>query len=230
MTKQIKNPITYYKEEFEQQLLSVQNASTATIKDRISIVSLIPSDDYPGRFGENAIVFQKLRFKRLFLFCYFFVALIDQAIHSALREEHIYFEHLTRYPKFVGILSGYHHNLHPALLLLIATLYTANDEQKEATDQFMSFADFFGDDYGDFLMNKYPELTGRLSSQQMRETAAIKLYTELSNATALLFIPKSLGQFTSLNQDINLYENWMLYFSGKINDKLKYYKQHRTSQ
>ena len=221
----MKDPISYYKEDFGQELLAIQNATTATIKDRISIVSLLPVEQYPGLLDENARVFKSLPSQRLFLFSYFFTSLIDQAIHSALREEHPYFDRLARYPKLVGILATYHHNIHPGLLLLAATLYINKDEQAMATEQFYALSDFFVEDYEEFIVNKYPSLTGRLQTEPDRNIAVRKLYTKLSNAIALLFLPRSLRPYSSLSPDIKLYEKWMSYFIKKINKKLNYYEK-----
>lgn len=221
----MKDPISYYKEDFGYELLAVQNATTATEKDRISIVSLLPSEEYPGLFFDNALAFKSLPSKRLFLFSYFFTSLVDQAIHSALREEHPYFDRLARYPKFVGILVTYYHNIHPCLLLLTATIYTSKEDQDIASEQFCTLSDFFAEDYEDFILNKYPTLTGRLQVEQVRRTAVHKLYTELSNAMALLFIPRSLRPYSLILPDIKLYEKWVGYFAEKINAKLKNYEE-----
>jgi hypothetical protein len=215
----MKNSITYYKEDFGHELIQVQNATTATNKDRISIISLVPDEPYPGLFGENARAFKNLPSQRLFLFSYFFTALIDQAIHSALREEHSFFYSLAQYPKFVGFLATYDHNLHPGLLLLTATLYTPKEDEAISIDQFYSLADFFAEDYADFILNKYAPLTGRLKTEQSRNIAVQRLYSEISNSVALLFIPRSLRPYSSLSPDIKLYEKWMGYFTKKINDK-----------
>jgi hypothetical protein len=216
----MKGSISYYEEDFGRELYAVQNATTATVKDSISIVSLLPTEQSHSLFDDHARAFKSLPSQRLFLFSYFFTSLIDQAIHSALREEHCYFDRLARYPKFVGILATYHHNIHPALLLLTATLYTKKEGQAAATEQFYALCDFFAEDYEDFIINKYPSLTGRLQTDRERHIAVRKLYTKISNTIALLFIPRSLRPYSSLSPDINLYEKWISYFSRKINAKL----------
>lgn len=209
--------MAYYRQDFARELAAVRGAHDRVI----SIVSLVPdSRDLGTSLDESARAFQSLPSKRLFLFCFFFSALIDQAIHSALREEHEYFDNLARYPKFVGILSMYGHNLHPAALLLVATLYTGGDERGVATEEFQVLARFFADDYEDFLANKYPALSGRLQSGDAKSDACRRLYNELSNALALLFAPGRLSPYSSLLPDIRLYEEWLMFFSGLINSKL----------
>lgn len=267
----MKDPISYYKEDFGRELLMVQNAPRGTSNDRISITSIVPDEPFTGMSGETSRAFKKLPYPRLFLFAYFFTALIDQAIHSALREEHSFFHRFARYPKFVGILATYDHNLHPGLLLLAATLYTPKEEEGLATEQFHSLAHFFAEDYADFIvknffqidypapraqgvrqfdaalrhqkflnlqgdtiqpcakstgssrysLNKYPTLTGRLETEQSRNTAVRKLYLELSSAVAILFIPQSLRPYSSLSPNIKLYERWMDYFRTKVNRKIQ---------
>lgn len=203
----------------------VRKATTATVKDSISIVSLLPTEQYSRLSDEHAHIFNSLPSQRLFLFSFFFTSLIDQAIHSALREEHPYFDRFARYPKFVGILATYHHNIHPCLLILAATLYTNDKDQNIATEQFCALSDFFIENYEDFIKNKYPFLTGRLQTEEARNIAVRKLYREFSNALALLFIPRSLRPYSSLLPDIKLYEKWMGHLTMKINAKLSSYEK-----
>jgi len=216
--------IEYYKTVFGKELIRIQNATKATIKDRISIVSLIPMQDYPGSFGDHAKAFNETPSKRLFLFCFFFSALIDQAIHSGLGEEHSYFDDLAKYPKFAGLLGSYFTNLHPVLLLLITTLYISSEEEDAATSEFQFLADFFSLDYCRFLCDVYPKLTGRLKSEKEQRNACRAILSEISNAMALIFIPQSLRPYSDLKPKKHLYEKWVLYFSNKINKKLKEYE------
>jgi len=216
--------IEYYKTVFGKELIRIQNATKATIKDRISIVSLIPMQDYPGSFGDHAKAFNETPSKRLFLFCFFFSSLIDQAIHSSLREEHFYFDNLAKYPKFAGLLGTYLSNLHPVLLLLIATLYISNEEEDAATSEFQSLADFFSLDYCRFLCDVYPKLTGRLKGEKEQRNACRAILSEISAAMVLIFIPQSLRPYSDLKPEKHLYERWVLYFSKKINKRFKEYE------
>jgi len=216
--------IEYYNTVFGKELIRIQNATKATIEDRISIVSLIPMKDYPGRSDDHAKAFNETPSKRLFLFCFFFSALIDQAIHSGLREEHSYFDDLAKYPKFAGLLGSYFTNLHPVLLLLIATLYISTEKEDAATSEFQFLADFFSLDYCRFLCDVYPKLTGRLKSEKEQRNACRAILYKISNAMALIFIPQSLRPYSDLKPKKHLYERWVLYFSKKINKKLKEYE------
>jgi hypothetical protein len=216
----MEDPIRYYKDKFGIDLLRVTNATRATIKDRISVASLIPAASCSGGFCDTAAEFQKVRKKPLFLFCFYFSALIDQAIHSALREEHPHFDRLARYPKFCGILGSYHTNLHPALLLLVATLYTVNEDPTAITSDFETLSTFFPSDYYRFLVEEYPGLTGRLQTPAEQQRAAVQLFTELSNATAMLYQPVSLRPYSDAIPDHNLFTTWSGLVASNINKTL----------
>lgn len=216
--------IEYYRTVFGKELIRIQNAIRATIKDRISIISLIPMEDYPGSFGDHAKAFNESPSKRLFLFCFFFSSLIDQAIHSSLREEHPYFDNIAKYPKFVGILHTYFTNLHPSYLLLIATLYIPSEEENTATEEFQSLADFFTADYCHFLCEVYPKLTNRLKDTEKQSKACQAVLCDISNAMAIIYIPQSLRPYSNLQPKRDLCVKWTSYFSNKINKKLEEYK------
>ena len=207
--------VQYYKQNFGHELLKVQNAAS---HNKISIVALLPGNK-PSRGVRNQ-AFQAVALKPFFLFSFYFSILIDQAVHSCLREEHAYFENLTRYPKFVGILGSYHTNLHPGLLLLAATLWIPRDEEQQFADQFIQLADHMIKDYCHFFHNRYPELTGRLTSLGEQNETIKSILTAMSEATALLFIPTSVQPYTKLEPNYPLYESWMMYFSGLVNSKL----------
>lgn len=222
----MKEPIRYYRDQFGMDLLRVANATRATINNRISIVSLIPAaSSCPGGFGDIAEEFKKVKEKILFLFCFYFSALIDQAIHSALREEHPHFERLSRYPKFCGILGSYHTNLHPALLLLVATLYAADVDYSAITSDFEALSDFFPSDYYRFLVEEYPQLTGRLQTPSEQQKAVVQLFTELSNATAMIFQPRSLRPYSDAEPDMNLFSTWLRLVASNINKTLNNIEQ-----
>jgi len=214
-------PVRYYCEEFGAELQRVRAASSDRYDRSISVVSLVP--DHPdGSHAERAAAFRQVRSRPLFLFCYFFTALIDQAIHASLRQEHAYFDHLARYPKLVGILAALGTNLHPAVLLLAATLYLHESESEAATEQFKTLADFFIKDYHHFLDVKYPALTGRLTDPGERRDAVRRLFTELSSALALLFVPTSLGSYSRERPNRDLYESWVRYFNRGVNAHLRW--------
>lgn len=162
------NVLDYYRSEFGSELKKVAEASGN--RNRISIVSLVPSDKPTRSFQMAGQAFDKVSSKRHFLFCYFFSALIDQSIHSGLREEHQYFDAYANYPKFCGILATYWSNLHPALLLLVATLYTPVNEKETSIIEFKELSDYFIDYYCNFFKEQYPSISGRLTSTRDRKS------------------------------------------------------------
>jgi hypothetical protein len=212
--------ITYYKDRFGHELLHLIESTTSTIKDRISIVHLLPPERPFIRQNEQTKIFQEKTYKSFFLYCFFFSALLDQAIHSGLRSEHSYFDKLARYPKFVGILGTFHTNIHPALLLLASTLYIPASEEESALNEFRKLCDFFVKDYCDFFENEYPKITGRLDNLKDRKNAITAVLCKMSNAMALLFVPMSLKPYSSLQPKTKLYESMVLSFSTRINSKL----------
>lgn len=112
-----------------------------------------------------------------FCFCLFFTTLIDQAIHAGQREEHSVFDLHAQYPKIVGILSGAHANVHPALLLGIATLYL---DDRCADDDLEELAQFFRQDYRHFLKDVLPTLPRRQSGAYNPNHAVEQVFFDYS--------------------------------------------------
>lgn len=211
------DPIQYYKYEFGNEMEKVSKAKSDTSNNRISIVSLVPDSRISLPFKDISDKFMKLKNKIFFLFCFYYSALIDQAIHSALRNEHPYFDNLAKYPKFCGFLGSYHNNLHPSLILLVATLYVADEEKEQATEFFEILAMYFPSDYQRFLIEEYPRLTGRLQTTAEQQRAVDLLFRELSNATALIFQPESLLPYSESKPDLRLFGTWIRMAAFNIN-------------
>ena len=179
---------------------------------------------------QEAYNFINSKFKQIenriqFLFCYYFSVLLDQAVHSSMREEHSSFDNLARYPKFCGILGSFHTNLNPSLLLSLATLYTSDQDFDKATNDVKKLSNFFPDDYYQFFTHEYSKLTGRLERQDLQSNAMYTLFSELSNAVALLFQPNSLRPFTDGIPNKILFEKWISLISKNINEKLEQIKK-----
>ena len=210
--------LEYYRCTFSGDLAKMQSISTD--RDRISVISLLPSERPSGNLSEVGTVFDKCAHKRLFLFSFFFSALFDQAIHSSLKEEHQYFDSIVQYPKFCGILETYHHNIHPALLLLVATLYTTINENDESLEEFREYSDFFINDYCTFLREQYPNLTGRLQTDEEQKAAVRRVLNEMSSAIAIVFTPNSLKPYYNQRISNELYERWLSHFRNLVNKKI----------
>jgi len=216
-------PLEYYRSRFKVDLAKLGGGRSAG--GRISVVSLVPSGQPKGSFEEVGRVFSRLPNKRLFLFCFFFSSLLDQAIHSGIRGEHHFFDSIARYPKFCGILATYYHNLHPALLLLVATLYTSKDEYDCSIQDFRQLSDFFINDYCHLFTKRYPQLTGRLATTAEQHSAIRRVLNEMSSALAILFLPKSLRPYSAQPADTELCELWVSYFRDLVNDRLARYER-----
>lgn len=153
------NPLEYYRNQFGRELLIVMDDQSTPGCNRLSILTLADDPRLNGAMAQQASRFRGLESKTRFLFCYYFSALIDQAIHCRLRELHAAFDHYARYPKFCGILGSYWTNLHPNFLLHMATFYVSSQDEKAATEDFAAYAAFFPSDYYEFLVGKLPQLT-----------------------------------------------------------------------
>ena len=206
------NPIDYYKNSFAHDLTIAQNIDP-NHSDRISIVSLLP---------DKATCFDSMNSPYLFLFCFFFSAILDQAVHSGLREEHEYFANLARYPKIVGILAMYWHNIHPVTLLMAATFQISPDQKDDVTKEFETLSDYFIDDYCNFFIEQYPKLSGRLQKRDDQIRACSAILNEMSTALAILFCPKTIKPYSSKEADQELVEKWVSHFRDNVNNKIAY--------
>jgi len=212
---QISSAIQYYKNSFLGDLEFALDPSPL-YRDKISIVSLLPGE---------AREFTQMQSPHLFLFCFFFSSLLDQAIHSGLRAEHPYFDKIAKFPKIVGILSTYWHNIHPAFLLMAATFQVPPNGIERATKDFKTLSDFFIEDYCDFFMNQYPQLTGRLKTNPERLQACISILTKISSALAILFCPNTIRPYSSEEANQELVAKWISHFRNNVNAKLKTFEQ-----
>jgi hypothetical protein len=174
--------VQYYTDKFGKDLVAVRDAGGG-LADRISLLNFMPGQSGPSR--EQAHAFRGLPAKErvLFLMCYFYSALLDQAIHAGLRDEHYDFDRLAQYPKLVGILGSYHTNLHPAHLLMAATMYLEDVGEEPATGLFQELTDHMADEYVRFFTAEYPAMSGRLASATRQRRALRLVLGEIVNAT-----------------------------------------------
>ena len=172
----------YYNTLFGQQLLEVAHADSGW-RDRISLVGLIPgaTNATPGQARVLASLEHKHRV--LFLMCYFYSSLLDQAIHAGLREEHSDFDNLARYPKLVGILGSAWSNLHPAHLLVASTLHMQTLSSEAVLTLFDDLTKFMADEYVRFFTVEYPALTAHLQSPESQHRAILAVFQEVVRAT-----------------------------------------------
>lgn len=175
--------IEYYNTRFGPQLIEVAKADSGW-RDRISLVGLIPGavNATPGQARSFASLDGKDRV--LFLMSFFYSALLDQAIHSSLREEHPDFDHLSRYPKLVGILGSADTNLHPANLLVAVTLHMQTLSSETVMALFDDLTKFTVKEYVRFFSFEYPSLTTHLQSPESQQRAILAVFQEVVRATA----------------------------------------------
>jgi len=172
----------YYNTRFGPQLIEVAKADSGW-RDRISLVGLIPGavNATPGQARSFASLDEKDRV--LFLMCYFYSALLDQAIHSSLREEHPDFDHLARYPKLVGILGSANTNLYPANLLVAVTVHMQTLSSDAVMALFDDLTKFMVKEYVRFFSLEYPSLTTQLQSPESQQRAILAVFQEVERAT-----------------------------------------------
>lgn len=173
----------YYNTRFGPQLIEVANADSGW-RNRISLVGLIPGaqNATPGQARSFSSLSENDRL--LFLMCFFYSALLDQAIHSSLREEHSGFDHLARYPKLVGILGSAHTNLHPANLLVAITVHRQGLSSEAVQAWFDDLTRFMIKEYVRFFTVEYPSLTTHLQSPESQRQAILSVCQEVVRATA----------------------------------------------
>ena len=103
---------------------------------------------------------------------------------------------------------------------MAATLYVDAGEDEAATEKIIEMASFFSEDYFLFLTQQYPSETGRLATANEQQEAAVRLFTELSRATAPFFQPDSLGGYggrCELEPNKALFDNWIMHVASAIN-------------
>lgn len=172
----------YYTNRFGKDLIAVSDADPGW-KGRISLVAVIPGavNATPGQ----AKAFNSLPAKDrvLFLMSYFYSALLDQAIHATLREEYATFDHLAGYPKLVGILGSAYTNIHPANLLVAATIHLNKLTAEAATELFTELTTHMTNEYVHFFTVQYPARTGRLNTRDSQLRALDMVLQEILRAT-----------------------------------------------
>lgn len=172
----------YYSSRFGLQLIKVANAD-AGWRNSISLVGLIPGavNATPGQARAFSLLEEKDRV--MFLMCYFYSTLLDQAIHSGLRQEHSAFDNLARYPKLVGILGSACTNLHPANLLLAVTMHMDTLSSDTVTGLFDDVTTLMLNEYVRFFTLEYPALTDRLQGHDAQLQAIRIVLQEAVQAT-----------------------------------------------
>ena len=148
---------------------------------RISIYDLDPRRVLGGE-APYKVPFRRIENKHLFLMCFFYSTLLDQSIHFSVNEEHASFDKIAQYPKFVGILSGCNHNMHPTGLLCLASIYMDLDSEDQVNKEFNELTEFIIPDTKNFFLNDYPQITGRLLTKDEAEKVVITIFETFANS------------------------------------------------
>ena len=203
--------VEYYKNYF---LTDVQNImKTLNDNNKLSIHHFVR----PGTEGRTKQAYLKSKSQRMFLHCFFFLVLIDQAIHAGLREEHAIFERIAGYPKFVGILSSYNSNMHPTLLLLIGTSLQDGENEYSIIKCFEELTEYFLDDYENFFHCVFPQYADSLETKSAQTAVYKTVLLEMQNAMLWKNLQKD---FNFITPNIQMFRLIIKFFNETVNRKL----------
>lgn len=193
----------------EQKFVADVAALRAAGGNRVSLVSLLDQKTKGGGpIADHARVYQSFQHQVWFLWCFFFDALLDQAIHTVERSTHTSIGR-PQALKLGGILASYSMNLHPALLLLTASLLC--DQALEAG----VVADF--SELTDSEMHRYSLALSDSVGQPGPESS--RVYSEMSNGMALLFLPRGFGSFSRSTPNLEIYDLWTKAVAAAVNER-----------
>ena len=179
----VMDPIDYYHQQFPADLDFISRAGPYSTRGIISFFTLSPWTVLGLKQVKGCELqeFRSVENKHLFLMCYFFSTILDQAIHFNLRSEHKFFDFIARYPKFKGFLVTSHNNMHPNSLLVFATVYIKYFSVFGATENFRSLSRIMLRNICDFRRNTYPAMTERLPTKNQREEAVSIILNTIRN-------------------------------------------------
>lgn len=202
----------YYKNVFRHDLDRIYRSGGIDKDRRLSFICLMP--DKPPSLVEAWTTFQSIQKKHRFLFCFFLCAVLDQAIHSGLNEDHGEFDRIAQFPKFAGILSSYHSNLHPEKLLEIAGFYVNHEDQEHVIDEFKAIVSVFLDDTISNFNNLFNRRREELQKHAKTPKWIVVLFNTMLEAFPLIY---SLGD--------GLQNQCVQHFRSTITQKLNIYQQ-----
>lgn len=164
----------------------------------MSIVSLLEEkSEAGGPIAEHAHTYQSLARREWFLWCFFFEALLDQAIYTAGRTTKTSTDR-PKALKLCGILASYQMNLHPALLLLTASLLVGPREEEVAEAEFRELLN------GE--MDRYSAVLEGAQGSSMPEPP--RVYSGMCNAMALICLPGGFASFSRRQPNLEIYRRW----------------------
>jgi hypothetical protein len=164
------DPLHYYRSQYKEDL-DLVSGNTGCIYS----INLSPRD---GLHGHGNILERKDRTLKgiqhsvLFLLCYFFEVLLDQAIHTASRRGHNKFVRQFDCPKLSGALGSLGHNCNPMNLLVASDLYYLEDKFREVTVPFRVLSNFF-------LAEEYPAIINLILLNSPGDNGNTEIYYKL---------------------------------------------------
>lgn len=205
--------VEYYQQQFSKDLIDLMN-SHEFAKERISIVSLVDNMSAPDHYGVVRNEFKNIQNKPLFLMSYFFLVLMNQAIHSGARNLHQDFQNIVQYPKLVGILSSYGSNLHPALLLIVSIKHSENIET--TIDNFRILTKFLLHDYQDFFYQQFPKYSKALHTNDDIKFNLKNVFNEIDIAIKWSNVPKSIWNYQLKSDEFTGYKSMIEIFNNEL--------------
>jgi hypothetical protein len=126
--------LTYYRTSFPSDLRTVcalhpLDSTADPDRPELSIVQFAPGS--PGAPTDFAL--ETVKEPLAFTLASFWDVLVDQATYTAGGDDSLYSQTGRRRLKLHGILGSFHSHLHPAFLLLAASLYSRPDEAQDIT-------------------------------------------------------------------------------------------------
>lgn len=206
------NPIDYYHQQFFVDLDFINGAGPYSTSDSISFFTLSPSTvlGSPKQLrGCELQEFRSVEHKHLFLICYFFSTILDQAIHYKLRSEHRFFNAIARYPKFKGFLATSHNNQHPNTLLVFATVYIKHFRVLGATEDFRCLSYVILRNIREFLNETYPAMTGRLPTKNQREEVTSIVFQTIRSGILEYEVNQRWLESLDFSSDMNMFNEWI---------------------
>jgi hypothetical protein len=180
------NLVDYYEGELASDIRALSEASGGDF----SVVAFVhPTTAVPGRDMQRLFHAMPVERQVAFLMGFHFCALLDQAVHDSIRERHARFDDVARYPKLRGILASYWTNMHPALLLGVASGRVDEGAIEATTEEFERLSAHVVTEYGRFLVEDFADLADVPRGDQVKDRLLAPVFSSLSSAYAILFLP-----------------------------------------
>jgi hypothetical protein len=159
---QSSEPVFYYRSQYREDRDTMVKLCGDQGR-RIYTVNLPPRESLRGNLLERKDrELEGVSNAVLFLLCYFFEVLLDQAVHSTHRHLHATFDDQFNCPKLSGVLGVLGQNCNPMNLLVAADLYYVEDQVNEVVLPFTTLSQFFlADEYHSIVNRTFVDASGK---------------------------------------------------------------------